>query len=389
MPSAEIITIGTEILLGEIQDTNTAFIARRLKDIGIDLFRTHTIGDNVLRISQTIRESLQRADIIITTGGLGPTVDDLTREAIAQAINKPLEFHPELWVEICGYFEKIGRTASDNNLSQSYFPSTAVPIHNPVGTAPGFYVISGESIIFCLPGVPREMEYLLTLNVIPFIKQHYHHHQVLITRLLHVAGMGESQVDSLIGEFERFSNPTVGLMARPGQIDIRIAAKAGSTKIAEIMIAAVERKIRKLLKESIYGVDGESILLAIKYLWHYSAPIGLVEAGLDEGLSHLLNTEGISTTEYHQEVPLGPQELKAQILEKQKEWQLDFMVGYSFSQSEGISSLDFVIYDHDLYNLHNRKFAGPSENAPLWAINMTLDLLRRHLLISQKKRIND
>lgn len=385
MPSAEIITIGTEILLGEIQDSNTSFIARQLKDTGIDLFRTQTIGDNVSRISQTIRDSLQRADIIITTGGLGPTVDDPTREAVAKAINQPLEFHTGLWEEICGYFEKISRTASENNRNQAYLPTTAEPIHNPVGTAPGFYVMSGKSIIFCLPGVPREMEYLLTRNAIPLIKQLYHHHQVIITRLLHVAGIGESQVDTLISEFERFSNPTIGLTAKPGQIDVRIAAKAESTKKAKRMIAEVERKIRILLRDNIYGMDGESIPGAIKRLWHSNAPIGLVEVGLDGGISQLLNAEGISTMEYHPELPLASGNLQVQIQKKQQEWQLDFVAGYSFSQSEGISNLDFVIFDHGLYNLHNRKFAGPPENGPLWALNITLDLLRRHLIKTQTK----
>ena len=140
MTTAEIITIGTELLLGETTDTNTRFIAQTLRGLGIDLYRTQTVGDNAARIAEVIREALQRAEIIITTGGLGPTVDDPTRQAIADATGTQLEFHPELWEQIVARIARYGRTPTENQKRQAYIPKGAVVIENPVGTAPAFIV---------------------------------------------------------------------------------------------------------------------------------------------------------------------------------------------------------------------------------------------------------
>jgi len=140
MPTAEIIAIGTELLLGETADTNTRFIARTLRGLGVDLFRTSTIGDNAGRIAQAIREALARAEIVITTGGLGPTVDDPTRQAVAQAVGVELEFRPELWEQITARVARYGRTPTENQKRQAYIPKGAISIENPVGTAPAFIV---------------------------------------------------------------------------------------------------------------------------------------------------------------------------------------------------------------------------------------------------------
>ena len=140
MPTAEIIAIGTELLLGETADTNTRSIARVLRSLGIDLFRTQTIGDNAARITESVRQALERADIVITTGGLGPTVDDPTRQAIADSVGAPLEFHPELWEQITARIARYGRTPTENQKRQAYIPKNAIVIENPVGTAPAFIV---------------------------------------------------------------------------------------------------------------------------------------------------------------------------------------------------------------------------------------------------------
>ena len=138
MPSAEIITIGTEILLGEIVDTNTRYIARNLRDLGVDLYRTVTIGDNAERIAETIREAMQRTEIIITTGGLGPTIDDPTRDAVALATGVKTEFRPELWEQIVKRISLYGKKPSENQKRQAYVPEGAIALENPVGTAPCF-----------------------------------------------------------------------------------------------------------------------------------------------------------------------------------------------------------------------------------------------------------
>jgi nicotinamide-nucleotide amidase len=210
MPKAEIITIGTELLLGEIQDTNTRYLARHLRDAGIDLYRTMMVGDNVNRIALIIREALTRSDIIITTGGLGPTVDDPTRQAVAFALNRNLDYHPELWEQILSRFQRYGRQATENNRRQAYIPAGAIPVENQVGTAPAFIVEQGEQVIISLPGVPREMEFLLHNAIFPYLKEHYHLHGVIKALVLHTASMGESQIDEIIGDLEEASNPTLG-----------------------------------------------------------------------------------------------------------------------------------------------------------------------------------
>ncbi len=226
MPSAEIITIGTELLLGEIVDTNSAYLARKLRDIGVDVFRTSTVGDNPARISEILRETIARTPIVITTGGLGPTVDDPTREAVAQAMDMPIEFRPELWEQIVNRLEKFGRTPTENQKRQAYIPKGALSIQNPVGTAPAFIIEQNQTTIISLPGVPREMEYLTENTVLPYLRGRYQLTGTIKTRVLHVAGLGESQIDEWIGDLELLGNPTVGLSAHPGLVDIRITAKA-------------------------------------------------------------------------------------------------------------------------------------------------------------------
>src|SRR6266511_4227969 len=157
MPSSEIITIGTEILLGEIVDTNTRYIARTLRGMGVDLYRTITIGDNAERIAEAIRHSMQRTDIVITTGGLGPTVDDPTREAVALAAGVELEFREDLWEQVVAVISRYGRKPSENQKRQAYVPKGAISVPNPVGTAPCFIVETERNAVVSLPGVPNEM----------------------------------------------------------------------------------------------------------------------------------------------------------------------------------------------------------------------------------------
>src|SRR5688572_23959354 len=243
MPSAEIITIGTEILLGEIVDTNTRHIARTLRGMGVDLYRTVTIGDNTERIAEAIHNSMNRAEIVITTGGLGPTVDDPTREAVARAAGVELEFRQDLWEQVVAIISRYGRKPSENQKRQAYVPRGAIGISNPVGTAPCFIVEQSfahraersgregeagvkESVVISLPGVPNEMEYILHESIIPYLQKRFNLNQIIKIRILHCAGLGEGLIDEKIDDLEKLSNPTVGLAAHTGVVDIRIAAKA-------------------------------------------------------------------------------------------------------------------------------------------------------------------
>ena len=255
MPVAEIISIGTELLLGEIQDTNTSYIAKTLNSSGIDIFHASMIGDNEERIAKEIHAALERADIIITTGGLGPTVDDPTRGAVALAFNRKTEFRPELWDQILTRFKAYGRNPSENNKHQAFIPKGAVAIPNPVGTAPAFYIEENNRIVFCLPGVPSEMKTLLNSDVLPIIKLKYSIDSVIVIRTIHSAGIGESSVDELVSELEKMSNPTVGLAAHPGQVDIRITTKATDHDQAWELIRPVEAQVKQLLGNYVYGED--------------------------------------------------------------------------------------------------------------------------------------
>jgi len=249
MPSAEIITIGTELLLGEIVNTNTQVIALALRKIGVDVYRTATIGDNVGRIAQIILESISRADIVVLTGGLGPTVDDPTRQAIARAFGLQLEFYPEFWEEIVQRFSKYGIEPPDNNKQQAYLPEGGEALPNPRGTAPGIHLEAQDSSIYSLPGVPVEMEGMLNEQVIPRIISKHSLTGVILTRNIRVEGIGESRIDVLIRDLEELSNPTVGLAAGKGYTLIRITAKAESEDLAEALVADLEKDINGRLAE--------------------------------------------------------------------------------------------------------------------------------------------
>ena len=256
---AEIIAIGTEILLGEIVDTNSATIAKKLQSIGLPLHYTSTVGDDMGRIISVLQHALSRSTILITTGGLGPTVDDLTREAIAQATARPLIFDEKLLAQIEERFKRWGRTMTDNNKQQAYRPQDSIPIENPVGTAPSFIVDLGDRVTISLPGVPREMEYLMDNAVLPFLRQRFNLTGLIKSRELKISGTGESMVDERIGELEKLANPTVGLNAKSGVIIVRITASAQNETEADKLIAGVERTARDRLGDWVFGADADTL----------------------------------------------------------------------------------------------------------------------------------
>ena len=256
---AEIVTIGTELLLGEIVDTNSAHIAQQLTAIGVDHFFSTTVGDNLERIMSALRLALSRADVVITTGGLGPTVDDVTREAVAAVAGRELEFQPRLLEQIEGFFQRRGATMSPNNRRQAYVPAGAVIIENPVGTAPAFAVELDQKAIVSLPGVPHEMAYLLREVVLPYLSQRMGEHAVILVRQVHSVCIGESMVDQQITDLMHQRNPSVGTRAHPGQTDICITAKAPSREEAAALLDEMEARVRERLGRVIYGVDEQTL----------------------------------------------------------------------------------------------------------------------------------
>jgi nicotinamide-nucleotide amidase len=260
MPNAEIVAIGSELLLGQIVDTNSAWMADRLTGLGVDLFYKTVVGDNPGRMEEVIGRALDRSDIVITGGGLGPTRDDLTREVIARVTGRPLVRDPDLVQEIHTRFRSRGLILTANNERQADIPQGAVPIHNPNGTAPAFLVEDPRGVVIALPGVPHELKWLFDHEVSPRLRQRFQLDHVIVYRVLKVSSMGESHVDHLIGHLiTESTNPTVGVLAHPGQVDVRIAAKAPDRAEAAGLIAPVEGQVRKLLGRHVFAADRESM----------------------------------------------------------------------------------------------------------------------------------
>ena len=258
--NAEIVTIGTELLLGQIVDTNAAWMAQRLASLGVNLFYKTVVGDNPDRMLEIISRAMQRSDLVITSGGIGPTQDDLTREIVAKATGRELMLDPELLAQIEERFRRRGFIMTENNNRQAYIPKGAIPVKNPNGTAPSFIVEDPRAVIICLPGVPFEMKWLFDNEVIPYLRPKFHLSEAIYSRVLKVADLGESAVDDCIGHLIVSSqNPTVGVLAHPGQVDVRITVKAANRAEAGQMIAPLEQEVRGLLGEHVFAVDDQTM----------------------------------------------------------------------------------------------------------------------------------
>jgi len=289
---AEIIATGSELLLGEVVDTNSTTIARWLREIGLNLFYKTVVGDNEQRMEEALRIALNRSDVIITTGGLGPTVDDVARPAVARAVDRELIFSEELLAQIQARFRAYGVPMGENNRRQAYMPQDAIPIENPVGTAPCFIVEHHDHLIISLPGVPREMEYLMEHVVLPYLKEKLQLSDVILIRTLHTVGQGESRIDEAIGDLETSANPTVGLSAKAGQVDIRITSKAATWEEAAALNAKMEQRVREKVGQHIFGAEDDTLesviarLLADQHLTLASVESGTGGA-LGGRLAHL------------------------------------------------------------------------------------------------------
>jgi nicotinamide-nucleotide amidase len=260
MPSAELVAIGSELLLGQIVDTNSAWMAQRLTGLGVNLFHTSVVGDNPGRMADVIDRALDRADIVICGGGLGPTQDDITREVIAEVTGRELVLDPALLETIERMFRSRGFLMTKNNERQAFIPAGSIPIHNPNGTAPSFAVEDKRGVVFALPGVPFELKWLFDNEVVPYIRKRYGLSEVITYRVLKVAQLGESNVDDRIGHLiANSSNPTVGVLAHPGQVDVRIAAKAPSIEDANRLIDPVEQEVRELLGDHVFAIDDDKM----------------------------------------------------------------------------------------------------------------------------------
>ncbi|HTX91100.1 MAG TPA: CinA family nicotinamide mononucleotide deamidase-related protein [Anaerolineales bacterium] len=379
MPTAEILTIGTELLLGETVDTNTRFIARTLRGLGVDLYRTQTVGDNAGRIAEAVREAMQRSQILITTGGLGPTVDDPTRQALADAVGVQLEFHPELWEQIAARIGRYGRTPTENQKRQAYLPQGAIAIENPVGTAPAFIVETPEGgALITLPGVPSEMETLLIDTVVPYLQKRYALHEVIKVRTLHVSGLGEGVIDDQVGDLETLANPTVGLTAHSGVVDIRIAAKAGTEADADGLIAKVEGDVRARMGANLFGADDDTLeKVTLEALARRGWSLATLEDGLDGGLQARLARAGHPAYRGGTSREVPAEQMDQAIHELGAERSASVVLGVRLAVSGEQQDIFIDLLTPAGREQRRLTYGGHPRNAARWAVNNALDGLRR------------
>ena len=262
---AGLVAVGAELLLGEGVDTNSAWISARLAEVGVDVYRHTTVGDNVGRMLTVLREACDRAEFVIVTGGLGPTHDDLTREAVAKLAGVALERHDDLAEGIRRYFAERGREMPERNLVQADLPVGARMLP-PVGTAPGFTLDVDGSVVYCVPGVPREMQVMVARDVIPDLVERAGL-SATISRTVRTAGMSESGVaeaiDEVVDDLDGRRNPTIALLASRGETRVRLTAKAPSREAALVLLAPVVERVVELLGAAAVGIDDEGVEAAI------------------------------------------------------------------------------------------------------------------------------
>ena len=253
--TAEIIAVGTELLLGNIANTNAQVLSQSLSALGINVFWHTVVGDNPTRLRQAVDTARYRADILITTGGLGPTYDDLTKETVCAACGKALVFHPEILSDIADFYEKnLHAPMPDNNRQQAMLPEGCVVFDNPVGTAPGCAFEAGGVHVLMLPGPPHEMVTMLRRCAEPYLRSLSR--EIIVSHDIMTFGLGESYVDQLLHEkMSHMENPSLATYAKPCEVRLRATAKAQSTEQAEEMLAPVVDEVKTLLGPYVYGVD--------------------------------------------------------------------------------------------------------------------------------------
>jgi nicotinamide-nucleotide amidase len=258
--TAEILCVGTELLLGDILNGNARWLAQELAALGVPHHRQEVVGDNRERLMTAVREAAQRCRVLITTGGLGPTADDLTTEAIAAAFNVPLVEHAEVWADIQAKLGARGRPVAASNRRQAQLPEGAAVLPNPTGTAPGMIWSPRPGFtILTFPGVPSEMQAMWQASAIPWLRQAKLAEGVFLSRRLHVWGIGESVLAERVADLLALPNPTVAPYAGGGQVTLRVTARATDGAAARALLEPVEREIRDRVGAACFGVDGESL----------------------------------------------------------------------------------------------------------------------------------
>lgn len=295
----EVITTGTELLLGEILNTNFPYLSKKLNSLGFDVLYQTTVGDNPVRMRKVIENAMERADVIITSGGLGPTRGDITKEVVMEicGLESYLDF-----TTMCRLYDFLalkGCEPTPNNEKQAYVPYGAEVLENPIGTAPGLWIEHQGKLIILLPGPPHEVEAVCESQLWPRLMERFPENGVIISRTLRLRGLGESAVaDKLDDIITSQSNPTIALYARHGEILIRITAKAATPKKVETLISGMEEQVRERLEAYIYGVDGEDVAVTLGNILKAKGETVAFAESCSGGLASSLMTDIAGSSEY-------------------------------------------------------------------------------------------
>ncbi len=260
MKIVELVSTGTELLLGQTVNTNASWLAEKLNISGYHVLYQTTVGDNQERMTAVLQAAMGRADIVITSGGLGPTLGDITKNVGAALLGRELRLHEPTVERLKSYFAQRNAVMTSNNLRQAMIPKDAVIFNNTNGTAPGIAMESGDKVMIHLPGPPRELQPMFVEQVLPWLEERYGFQGIILSRMLRLSGIGESALaEELQDLISSQTNPTIALLAKPGEISIRLTAQGTSVGQAQQVIAEVEAVMRDRLKSYIFGADSESL----------------------------------------------------------------------------------------------------------------------------------
>jgi nicotinamide-nucleotide amidase len=406
----EILSVGTELLLGDILNTNSQYLNRRLADLGISVYFNTTVGDNPQRLKKALEIAFSRSDMVIATGGLGPTKDDLTKEVSAEFFGKKLILHEESLNRIKEFFEKRGLPLMEGNIKQAYIIEGSKVIPNDWGTAPGIIYENNGKILILLPGPPREMILMFETYVVPYLLTLSS--ETIQSKVLRICGLGESFIEERIKDLiENQTNPTIAPYAKEGEAILRITAKAKSKEEAEKLIEEVEKEIRKRLGDFIYG-EGDITLeeVVVKLLIEKGITIAVAESCTGGMISaRIVNVPGVSKVfkegiiAYSNESKIKRLNISEETLKKygavSKECALEMArnVALISGADIGLSSTGIAgpeggtsdkpvglvylgLYMNGVENYKELKLSGDRNRIRLYTTINALDFLRRHIL---------
>lgn len=405
-----ILSVGTEILMGSIINTNTQFLSEKLNEYGVSVLYHCSVGDNPERLKDIFNYYLNEVDIIITTGGLGPTQDDLTKEVISEAMACPLVRDEEIYNKITGFFKSIDRPMSENNAKQALVPVGGMALQNDMGTAPGIYIGKKDKHVFLLPGPPREMSHLFDLHVGPMIAKEKN--QVILSNYIKIFGMGESSVeDKLLPLIDKQTNPTIATYAKSGEIEVRVTAGADTLDAAQRLLTPMVNDICDLFGDVVYSRDGGSLAEVVaKDLMKRKLTLsvaesctgGLLAGALTDvsGISSVLDTGFVTYSNDAKQSLLG---VSAQTLESfgavSKETALEMIQGLKTrigsdvaisitgiagptggSDEKPVGLVYIGIAFGDSYEAHKFNFPGDRNRIRAYSVLNALNLIRKKLL---------